>query len=159
MTAFAILAIIVFVFIATKAYRDKRDVDIHAIAQLRHARTGDYPSSCSWCKGTSLARRLIMFSRNTGNWQSVDVMSQLQSCLDNDVGALSRVLTHDQPQWRRLCTERCAKEFFLAEHVVSPETFEPCEYCSTRLPRSLIRCSNCGATRTSNRDAARQPAA
>jgi hypothetical protein len=115
---------------------------------LQHRRTGDYPSSCSWCKNTVLARRLIVFRRSDGVWRADDVLARLQSCADADVNAVSSMLVSDQPSFRRFCSERCSKEFFSAEHVAAVEAFAACEYCSVRSPVALIRCPNCGAART-----------
>jgi hypothetical protein len=115
--------------------------------RLRHLRTGEYPSSCSWCKNTALARKLIMFERSDSGWSASDVHARLQACGDGEVELIASALGTDQPQWRRICTERCAKELFAAEHVAMRDAFATCEYCSTRAPASLVRCPNCGASR------------
>ncbi|MCX5741604.1 MAG: hypothetical protein NT062_03790, partial [Proteobacteria bacterium] len=122
-------------------------VEHRGVAQLRHLRSGAYPSSCSWCKDTALARKLIVFERTSTSWAASDVLARLATCPDAEVGILAGVLTLDQPAWRRICTERCAKEFFVAEHVVTAEVFVSCTYCSVRTPATLLRCPNCGAMR------------
>lgn len=113
--------------------------------QLQHRRSGDYTSSCSWCKNTALARKLFVFERTHGTWEVRDVIGQLQVCSDGEVSALANVLVADHPQWRRFCTERCAGEFFRTEHVRVTDTFVGCAYCSVRFPLALVRCPNCGA--------------
>lgn len=118
------------------------------VARLRHLRSGEFPSSCSWCKNTALARKLIMFERGPESWQVADVMFRLERCRDDEVEELASTLQRDLPRWRRICTEKCAKEFFAVEHVTAQEAFVSCEYCSARAPAALVRCLNCGAART-----------
>ena len=115
--------------------------------RIRHLRTGEFPSSCSWCKNTALARKLFMFERTPSGWRASDVMLRLQTCHDTEVESTARILASDDPQWRRICTERCAKELSASEHVAIAESFCSCSYCSARAPASLIRCPNCGALR------------
>jgi hypothetical protein len=115
--------------------------------RLLHLRSGEYPASCSWCKSTTLARKLVVFERTSGGWRAVDLVQRLQHCPDGEVEATARPLVMDHPQFRRMCTERCAKEFFTTEHVPLAEPFTACEYCSARSPASLMRCPNCGALR------------
>ncbi len=120
-------------------------VDSTATGHVRHLRSGEYPSSCSWCKNTALARKLIMFERSSEGWRASDLGERLRTCADTEVASLASCFTSDHPRWRRICTERCAKEFFAAEHVPLNEVFVTCEYCSTRAPAALIHCPNCGA--------------
>lgn len=115
--------------------------------RLRHLRSGEYPSSCSWCKNTALARKLIMFERSAGGWSAADVHARLQRCADGEVETIASALSTDQAQWRRICTERCAKELFASEHLAMKDAFAACEYCSARAPAALLRCPNCGASR------------
>ena len=118
-----------------------------ASARLRHLRDAGFPSTCSWCKTTTLARKLILFERSRDGWRASDVLARLATCPDDAVENLATVLTADQPRWRRICTERCARELLASEQVASVEPFISCEYCSTRSPAALSRCSNCGAAR------------
>jgi len=118
-----------------------------AAGQAAYQRSGDYPSSCSWCKNTALARKLFMFERTNGSWRSSDVSGRLQRCADTDVSALASALVVDQPRWKRFCTEKCTREFFAAETNAKVEAFEACAYCSVRFPMALTRCPNCGAVR------------
>jgi hypothetical protein len=113
--------------------------------RLQHRRSGEFPSSCSWCKNTTLARKLIMFHRTGDRWASSEVMAKLATCPDTEVDALASILITDQSQWRRLCTEKCAREFLAAERVAEMESFGSCDYCSSRFPMSFERCINCGA--------------
>lgn len=137
------------VIVATRAQdRSQRQlVSAQATARLRHLRSGEFPSSCSWCKNTALARKLFVFERTGARWQPVDLLRQLERCADAEVDALASVLIADQPRWRRICTERCAKEIFAAEPVTATEVFASCDYCSARAPAALMRCPNCGALR------------
>lgn len=123
--------------------------EAQATAHLRHLRDADFPSTCSWCKNTTLARKLILFERVRDGWKASDVIARLAICADDAVENLSTVLTGDQPRWRRICTERCARELLASEQVATVEPFVSCEYCSTRSPAALSRCSNCGAVRVS----------
>lgn len=113
--------------------------------RLLHQRSGDYPSSCSWCKNTTLAKKLFIFRRTGGAWKSDDVIARLATCKDDDVQALASVLVTDMATARRFCSEKCARESFQSDRVESVEAFCSCEYCSVRFPLSLIRCPNCGA--------------
>lgn len=130
-----------------EARRRVRSAQDKAAGQLQHRRSGDYPSTCSWCKNTTLARRLFVFERTSGTWAACDVLVRLQSCPDNEVAELGGALVFDQPRWRRFCSEKCTKEFFNGEHVQIAETFVTCDYCSVRFPGSLIRCPHCGAAK------------
>ena len=89
----------------------------------------------------------MMFERRDGSWRAFDAMALLQQCRDSDVGNLVARLVSDQPQSRRFCTEKCAREFFAAEHFQAVEAFSSCDYCSSRSPVALARCPNCGAAR------------
>ena len=113
--------------------------------RIAHRRTGDYPSSCSWCKNTALARRLIVFERSAGPWRAHDVLAELRGCSDGAVDALATAFVQDQARWRRFCSERCTMEFFAAERIDALEAFGSCEYCSCRYPTALATCPNCGA--------------
>lgn len=116
--------------------------------RVRHLRTGEFSTTCSWCKSTALARRVLMFQRAPEGWRSVDVMAQLQTCPDAEVESVAYPLGQHHPQWRRLCSERCARELAGSEHVAIADTFVSCAYCTTRAPATLIKCPNCGAPRS-----------
>lgn len=116
--------------------------------RLQHVRSGDYPASCSWCKHTTLGRKLFVFERVPGGWQAQDLHTRLQTCPSQEVGALADLLTRDHPHWRRMCSEKCTQEFFAAEQVTTRAAFVSCAYCSARNPASLSRCANCGAAPT-----------
>jgi hypothetical protein len=118
-----------------------------SLGRLRHLRTGEFPSSCSWCKNTALARKLFMFEHTEDGWRAADVMAELQRCPDDAVEATASVLSSDQPRWRRLCTERCAKELSTSEHVAIADAFVACDHCSVRAPLALFHCPHCGAAR------------
>ena len=113
--------------------------------RLAFRRSGDYPSSCSWCKNTALARKLFVFDRSTGTWRAHDILGELRTCGDGAVDPLTLVLTQDLPRWRRFCCERCTMEFFAAERIEPVEAFGSCEYCSCRYPMGFAKCTNCGA--------------
>jgi hypothetical protein len=121
-----------------------------AAGRLGHLRSGEYPSSCSWCKNLALARKLIMFERSSSGWRASDLFARLQGCAEVEVEMLASAITTDRPTWRRICSERCAKEFFAAENVAMRDAFINCDYCSTRSPAALMRCPNCGAAHRSS---------
>lgn len=114
---------------------------------LQHQRSGDYPSSCSWCRNTALAKKLFVFRRIDGSWKADDVIGRLKTCRDDEVPAIASVLVTDLATSRRFCSERCARESFQSDRAENLEAFGSCEYCSVRFPISLIRCPNCGAAR------------
>ena len=114
---------------------------------LQHRRGGDYPSSCSWCKNSALAKKLFVFRRTDGAWKTDDVITRLQTCRDDEVDAIASVLVTDMATYRRFCSEKCARESFHSDRIEDVEAFGSCEYCSVRSPMSLIHCPNCGAVR------------
>jgi hypothetical protein len=124
-----------------------RIAETRETGRLQHRRSGEFPSSCSWCKNITLARKMIMFHRAGERWVTSDVMARLATCQSPEVDALAAVLVTDQPAWRRLCTEKCSREFLAAEHVAEVESFGSCDYCAARFPASFARCINCGAPR------------
>lgn len=119
-----------------------------AAGVLAHKRSGSYPSTCSWCKNTALASRLFVFRRDAGNWRAFDLAAAMMTCDDSEVRGLADVYAHSLRDWRRFCTEKCAREYLASEHHLMTEAFEPCSYCSTRFPMKIGRCPTCGASRT-----------
>ena len=113
----------------------------------QHQRAGDYPSTCTWCKNTALAKKLIVYQRSENNWRPFDVMEKLRTCPEDEVTGLASIYMTGSSPFRRLCTERCAMEFLSAERVQSVDPYDPCTYCSTKYPLALFRCPNCGAGR------------
>ena len=146
-----VVGVIVGVVLGIDHYRTRQHQRLLPEARykgrLRHLRTGELASTCSWCKNTALARKLFMFERTPRGWRAADVMQRLQTCADAEVEALARLLTADHPQWRRICTERCAGELSAFEHVEVEAVFASCAYCAVRAPASLHTCPNCGAPR------------
>lgn len=114
---------------------------------IAHQRSGDYPSFCTWCKNTGLARKLFVFYRLRGQWMARDVIAELATCDASVVSGLVAALVTDQPLLRRLCSEKCTKEFLAAEHLPAADVFSACDYCSVRAPVGLARCPNCNAAR------------
>lgn len=152
MEALVVLVLVIAGVVAFTKYQAKSQLQLATSREggrIQHLRTGEYPSSCSWCKNTALAKKLLVFERTDGSsWRSADLISRLQSCPPADVDGYSALLVSDQAKWRRFCTEKCVKEFFVAEHVTTVEAFTSCDYCSSRSPVALMRCPNCGAART-----------
>lgn len=147
LVAMLLIGGVVFAVTRFNGQQQRQLTESTATGQVRHLRSGDYPSSCSWCKNTALARKLIMFERTPEGWRASDLAERLRTCVDAEVASLASGLVSDQPRWRRICTERCAKEFFAAEHIDLKDAFATCEYCSVRSPSALLRCPNCGAHR------------
>lgn len=145
--ALALLAGAITVLVRRSKKADLQLTSARAAGRLQHRRSGEFPSSCSWCKSTTLARKLILFRRVDGPWSAFDLMARLAACEDAEVDALAALLTTDHPAWRRLCTERCAREFLATEQTDGAEPFRACEYCATRIPSSYERCIHCGAAR------------
>ncbi|HEU0037544.1 MAG TPA: hypothetical protein VFQ53_43335 [Kofleriaceae bacterium] len=132
-------------------HRHERERATRADAALagarQHRRSGDYPSSCSWCKNTALARKLFVFERVDGIWTPCDVLARLQACPDAEVDAVAQAFASHQLQFRRFCSERCTNDFFAAANLTVPDAFSTCDYCSARSPSTPLRCPNCGAPR------------
>lgn len=113
-------------------------------------RSGGSPAHCSWCKTITLGRKLFVFERQppgatADGWRPVDVMAMLRSCPPPDVPFWAAALSHDQPRWRRLCSERCAREWIASEPGQREPSFVACAYCATRMPAELRSCHHCGA--------------
>jgi hypothetical protein len=135
--------------VAGREAQQKQLADTVERGRLLHQRTGDYPAACTWCKSTTLARKLLVFRQAVDQWEPVDVVAQLRQCPDASVPVLAATLSRDQPSWRRFCSERCTNEFLRGEHAVAAVAFGSCEYCSTRFPMAVVRCPNCNAARRS----------
>lgn len=149
----AIVGIVIGI-VKLSAFQERKQLEAsrdRAQGELQHRRSGDYPSSCSWCKNTALARKLFVFERTDDAWHAVNLIERLRTCADGEVGTLARGLTDDSARWRRFCTERCVKEFLAIESVAVVERFVGCDYCSVRFPLALIRCPNCGAAKATER--------
>jgi len=148
--AFALVIGAVVAVVLAMRSTERRDRALRLTAgegRLRHLRSGDYPSSCSWCKTTTLGRKLLVFARTTEGWESTDVMTRLVRCPDAEVEGLASVLHLDHPSWRRFCGEPCVSQFFTAARAPLREQFVACAYCSARSPTTFVRCPNCGAAR------------
>ena len=114
-------------------------------ARLQHLRSGEYPSTCTWCRNTTLARRLFIFERLDREWRATDLMTRLATSDPAEAEQIAGVFSMDSPRWRRLCTEKCASEFLHSVQATNAPTFQACEYCSIRIPTTLQRCNSCGA--------------
>jgi hypothetical protein len=145
-----VVVVVVVVFVKLNKLQERSQVQAardRAQGELQHRRSGDYPSSCTWCKNTALARKLFVFERTAESWHAVNMIERLRTCTDAEVAGLARGLTEDGARWRRFCTERCVKEFFAVENVAAVEPFVGCDYCSVRFPLALMKCPNCGAAK------------
>ena len=113
-----------------------------------HLRSLAFPAVCSWCKDTTLARKLIVYERAGHAWSPYDPQRGLLSASSTALeGAVHAIFQQTNPTWRRFCTERCVRAFFASEHVELTTTFAPCAYCSVRFPASVTACPNCAALR------------
>ena len=99
--------------------QQKQLADTVARGRLMHQRTGEYPATCTWCKCTTVARKLLIFQRGVDQWEPIDIVAQLSHCPDASVPMLAATLSMDQPNWRRFCTERCTNEFLRSEHAIA----------------------------------------
>lgn len=116
--------------------------------RLRHLRSAEFPATCSWCRNTTLARKLFVYERADGAWHVRDIAMSLQTVPDTNLDALVRLAFEDGPApWKRLCSEKCVKEFLATERAEVLEEFRACDYCSVRFPSTVMRCTNCGAAR------------
>jgi hypothetical protein len=121
---------------------------LHEQGRIRHLRSAAFPSTCSWCRNTGLARTLFAFEQVEGGWHARDIASLLHAVPDAHVAALSQIAFGEgTPRWKRFCTERCTKEFLASVRVESAAVFHTCEYCGLRFPAAVTRCTNCDAPR------------
>lgn len=119
-----------------------------AAGRLMHLRDGQYPATCSWCKNTGVARKLMVFERVDESWRPFEVGTGLAAVPDPSLeDTVAAMFKQSHPGWRRFCTEKCAREFLAAEHVEVATAFGPCAYCSTRFPMLLVHCPQCAAPR------------
>jgi hypothetical protein len=150
LAGFLVLALATCAIVFASRYSRTRSAETSS-AQSRglsqHQRAGNYPSTCTWCKNTALAKKLIVYQRSENNWRPFDMMERLRTCLEHEVSGLASIYMTGSAQFRRLCTERCAMEFLSAERVQNVDPYDPCTYCSTKYPLALFRCPNCGAGR------------
>lgn len=120
----------------------------HVAGRLMHLRSTQFPSTCSWCKSTTLASKLLLFRKDETQWYALDPQEVLQAVADNNVERAVQVMFHQaSPTWRRFCTEKCTREYFASENTQQVEAFGPCSYCGARFPMALLRCPNCAAMR------------
>ncbi len=132
-------------------WKQKTDQDqklLRAQGHVLHLRSGEFPSTCSWCRNTSLAKKLFVYERVDEAWRVRDVASEIGAASEQHVeGMVASVFRTDAAKWRRFCAEKCVKEFLASEHAQALVEFRPCAYCSTRFPAMVTRCTNCGAAR------------
>ncbi|HEY5948609.1 MAG TPA: hypothetical protein VIV40_24120, partial [Kofleriaceae bacterium] len=83
------------VLVRFQARQQQQVASTRVAGLLQHRRSGDYPSSCSWCKNTALAKKLFVFRRTDGAWKSEDVIARLQTCKDDEVHAIAGALVTD----------------------------------------------------------------
>ncbi|MGN6106134.1 MAG: hypothetical protein ACTHU0_13585 [Kofleriaceae bacterium] len=127
---------------------NERAAEARRQGQLLHLRSADFPCACSWCRNTTLARKLVVYERRDAHWRVHDIMAWLARAPEAEVAPrVHHVFRADHREWRRLCSEKCIREFLSAEREQAVEEFHTCAYCSIRSPRSLANCSNCGAPR------------
>lgn len=152
-------AIVVFVAIGGLAYayvawqQKQSQATREAVTQGRliHLRSAAFPATCSWCKSTGLAQRLLVFEYANDRWSPYDVRVGLATTPDQALEqSVFAIFERPNPRWRRFCTEKCTREFFAAEHIDAAIAFGPCAYCSTRFPMTLLNCPHCGAGRRDN---------
>ena len=118
--------------------------------RLRHLRSGEFPTTCNWCRNTVLARQTFVYYRTESGWHARDVARELLVAPNADVDRLVQATFHAPASaTRRVCSERCAREFLASEQVAAVEQFTTCDHCSARFPSVVVRCPNCGAVKTS----------
>src|ERR1700690_3599065 len=108
MTTAIVLALVIGAVVGVTKLKAKAAADAattREVGRLQHRRSGEFPSSCSWCKNTALARKLTIFERSAAHWKASDVMTLLLSCPDRDVDDVADRLVQDQSRWRRFCGE------------------------------------------------------
>jgi hypothetical protein len=152
--AVVIVLVIGAVIAALVAERRRRPValpEARAAGTAAHLRSGEFPATCSWCRNTSLARRMTVFERADGEWRALDVEAAAANLADGAVGALYRRLFKAEVQdVRRVCSEACTREL-LGSAGVSAERIAAelhrCAYCAAHFARARHRCPHCGAPR------------
>lgn len=148
MTALLAIFLLVVMIASGSALISRRHDQLTAIseeARRQHLRSGEYPAVCSWCRNTTLARRLFVLERSERGWEPVDLLATLAACAPHDIEPLSKAFLADTPRWRRLCTERCLGQLLASLQVKEVPEFLSCDHCSTRIPAVLQHCNACGA--------------
>jgi hypothetical protein len=119
-----------------------------AAGRLIHLRSAAFPATCSWCKNTSLAHRLLVFEHTDERWRPFDVRDGLAATADHALeDTVAAIFERPGARWRRFCTEKCSRDFFAAAHVEAVAPFGACAHCDTRFPTTLVHCPHCGAPR------------
>lgn len=141
--------IIVVVGAVVVAVSQQRKSAMPAESRLLHSVSGEYPSTCSWCRRISLAKKMTVLEKSPTGWDVVDVDERnRQSSLEVAAAMSSQIFTSDLPKFRRLCSEACVRAFVgdpgaggqeLAKQLVS------CEYCGCSFLCERHRCPTCGA--------------
>lgn len=104
--------------VAWQRKRAREAAAAHAAGRLLHLRSLGFPVACSWCKSTSIARKLMVFEKADDGWRPHDVATAVQSMPDSAVESATHAIFHaPSPTWRRFCTEKCVREFLAGEHA------------------------------------------
>jgi len=126
----------------------ERAKNVRQLGAASHAVSGEFPTTCQWCRETALARKMFVLRRENGSWTAVDVAKELGG-IGDPLAAATRarsIFSEVSPGQKRLCSEKCVREF-LGSEGVAPQAidFRKCEYCGGSVLVTSAACQGCGA--------------
>lgn len=125
----------------------KRSSELKQLATAKHAVSGRFPTTCSWCRETALARHMLLLERQQGGWRSIELASRIEGREPQDAAREARrLLVEISAEHRRLCSEKCVRDLLQSEGV-SPRAidFKACVYCGSSNLATAADCQHCGA--------------
>lgn len=133
--------------VRTDGASKQRTGELRQLAAAKHLTSGKFPTTCHWCRETALAKHVFLFEREAGSWRSIDLVSRIAGLEPAAAGdEARRLLVETTAQHRRLCSEKCVRDFLQSEGV-SPQAidFRPCAYCGSSNLATAADCQHCGA--------------
>lgn len=121
---------------------------VRQLGAASHAVSGEFPTTCQWCRETGLAKKMFVLRRENGTWAALDVAKELGAVAD-PLAAAARarsMFSETSPGQKRLCSEKCVREFLGSEGVATQAIdFRKCEYCGGSVLVTSATCQGCGA--------------
>ena len=149
----AIVILVVVVVVALMKGRGLTPERTNSARQLgaaAHTLSGEFPTTCHWCRETALAKKMFILERHGGSWRAVDIAKELASDPDQlKAAAQAQALYAGTPAGhKRLCSEKCVRDF-LGSEGIAPQSidFRKCDHCGGSVLASAERCNLCGARR------------
>lgn len=127
----------------------QRSHELKQLASAKHAVSGRFPTTCSWCRETVLAKHVFLLERDGAAWRAIDIGDRIGGLAPEPAAVEARrLLVEASPQIRRLCSEKCVRDLLSADGG-SAQTigFAKCEYCGSSVVATTTTCQHCGARR------------